>query len=358
LFNATSFKASDCLGFLRKEEVKMTTEAQKLHQEAIVIDAACPLARFGNFFEKWISGGATVIAVTADYRGELMGTTMSRLGTLFRTLQKYPDKLLYVTSVEDIYRAKQENKLGILFHFQDTLAFEKDINNIEVYYRLGVRIVQLCYNTKNFVGDGCAERTDCGLSEFGLKVIAEMNRLGIVVDCAHTGYRTSMEAIEASQKPVIVSHGNAKAVCDSFRNLRDDLIKAVAAKGGVIGITGFPPFVAEKAKSTLDDLLKHVDYIAKLVGVEHISLGIDYWEFMGGVVDNSKAKARYDELIQAGLWNPRDYPPPPYNYPQGIEMPDKLPNLTTGLLNRGYCENDIKNILGHNLIRVFKEVWG
>jgi membrane dipeptidase len=335
----------------------ISTKANKLHEEAIVIDATCPLARFDNAFEKWISGGATVIAVTADYRGEFMGATISRLGNWFKKLQAYPNKLLHVMSVEDIYRAKKENKLGIIFHFQDTLPFELDLNIIEIYYRLGVRMVQLCYNTKNFVGDGCLERTDCGLSGFGLKLIAEMNRLGIVVDCSHTGYRTTMEAIEASEKPIIVSHGNAKAVCDSFRNLEDDQIKAIAAKGGVVGITGFPPFVSKKAKPTLDDFLKHVDYVAELVGVEHISLGIDYYEFMAGIADDNTAKARYDELIQAGIWASTDYPPPPWYFPQGIEMPDMLPNLTLGLLNRGYSQNDVKNILGLNLIRIFKEVW-
>jgi membrane dipeptidase len=331
--------------------------AERLHQEAIIIDGTCPLARHGNSYEKWVAGGATVIAVTADYRGETMGATIRRLGTWFKRLEKHSDKLLLITSVEDIYRAKRENRLGMIFHFQDTLPFELDLNMISVYHRLGVRMVQLCYNTRNFVGDGCSERTDCGLSEFGLKAIAELNRLGILVDCAHTGYRTTMDAIEASQKPVIISHANARAICNSSRNLRDDQIRAVAAKGGVVGITGWPSFVAKKPKPTLDDLLDHVDYIAKLVGVEHLSLGIDYWEYMAGIGDENQAKTRYDELLEAGIWNPRDYPPPPWHFPQGIETPEKLPNLTTGLLDRGYSEDDARKILGLNLIRIFKEVW-
>jgi membrane dipeptidase len=334
------------------------SEPEELHQEAIVIDATCPLARQGNSHERWIAGGATAIVATVDQRGDFISATMRRLGAWFKRLQQHSDRLLHVTSVQDIYRAKEEKKLGIIFQFQDTLPFEQDVAILEVYHRLGVRIVQLCYNTKNFVGDGCSERTDCGLSDFGVRVIAEMNRLGITVDCAHTGYRTTMDAIEASKRPVIISHANVRAVCDSFRNLRDDQIKAVAAKGGTIGITGFPPFVAKKARSSLNDLLDHVDYIAKLVGVEFISIGMDYWEYMAGVCDDSTARARYDELVRAGLWNPRDYPPPPFYYPEGVEVPERLPNLTGGLLKRGYSREDVKAILGRNLMRVMKEVWG
>ena len=335
----------------------MLARAEELHRESIVIDATCPLARQGNSFERWISGGATAIAATVDQRGEFIGATMRKLGMWFKRLENHRDRLIHVTSAEDIYRAKREGKLGIIFQFQDSLPFEQDVQIIEVYHRLGIRMVQLCYNTKNFVGDGCSERTDSGLSDFGLRVIAEMNRLGMVVDCSHTGYRTTMDAIEASKEPIIISHANAKAVYDSFRNLRDDQIKAVAAKGGVVGVTGFPPFVSKKSRPTLDEFLDHVDYIAKLVGVEHISLGLDYWEYMAGVCDGDKARARYAELVQAGIWNPREYPPPPFYYPEGIEIPEKLPNLTAGLLRRGYSEEKIKGILGLNLIRVFREVW-
>jgi len=335
----------------------MNNRADKLHKESIFIDATCPLASVGNYFEKWIAGGATVIAATVNRPPEQMRDTMRRLGEWFSRLRLNRNKLIHITSVEDIYKAKKGNKLGILFHFQGSAPFETDLNSIEVYHRLGVRMVQLCYNVKDFVGDGCAERTDCGLSEFGVKVIGELNRLGIVVDCSHTGYRTTMDAIEVSKKPVIVSHGNARSVCDSFRNLRDDQIKAIAQKGGVVGLVGYPDFVTKKRKPTLEDLLDHADYIARLVGVEHISVGIDYFEGMAGVANDKDAKALYDQMVDAGVWNPRDYGPPPFYFPEGIEMPDKLSNLSGGLLKRGYSEEDVKKILGLNLVRVFEEVW-
>lgn len=332
------------------------SDLTELLKEAIIIDGACPLANVGNHWERWIEGRATAIAVTVA-TNDSIESTMHKIGSWFKKFRKYPNKLLHITSVEDIYRAKREKKLGIIFHFQNTLPFGTDLNMIEVYHKLGVRIVQLCYNVKNFVGDGCSERTDCGLSEFGIKVISEMNRLGIVVDLSHCGYRTSMEAIEVSKDPVIFSHSNVRAICDSPRNLTDDQIIAVASKGGTIGINGFPAFVAKKPKPTLDDLLKHVDYIAELVGTKHIAIGMDYWEGMAGISSEEDARALYDSLIESGSWNPKDYPPPPWYYPEGIEVPNKLYRLAEALLDRGYSKQDVKNILGENLIRVFKRVW-
>jgi len=342
--------------FSRKEN-EMGVDKKDFHRHAIVIDATCPLARFANYFEKWIAGGATIIAPTVCKPSELLYDTMTRIGGWFERLRLNQDKLLLVTCIDDIYRAKREGKLGILFHFQGTTPFEKNLNNIELFYRLGVRMVQLCYNVRDFVGDGCAERTDCGLSEFGIKVVEELNRLGIVVDCAHTGYRTTLDTIETSRTPVIVSHGNAKAVCDNSRNLPDDLIKAIAQNGGVVGMNGYPAFVAKKPRPTLDDLIDHVDHIAALVGIDHVSIGIDYYEGMAGVADEETAKAIYEDRIRSGVWSSRDYPPPPWHYPEGIEMPDKLANLTSALFRRGYGRKEVAKILGENLIRVFREAW-
>jgi membrane dipeptidase len=333
------------------------SNAQQLHKDSIIIDATCPLASYKNYWQNWIEGGATAIAPTVNCVPEFMSDTMRRIGVWFDTLRQNDDKLLLISNVDDIYQAKEQNKLGIIFHFQGSTSFEMDLNNFEIFHRLGVRMVQLCYNVKDFVGDGCSERTDCGISEFGLKAIAELNRLGIVVDCAHTGYKTTMEAIEASEKPVIISHGNAKAVCESDRNLTDDTITAIANKGGVIGLNGYPDFVSKKKQSSLDDLIDHADYIVKLVGIDHISVGIDYFEGQVGTASDEEAWAIYKGEVDKGIWNSKVYSPPPLLFPKGIEMPEKLGNLTAGLLNRGYSEEDVKKIMGLNLVRVFKEVW-
>lgn len=334
--------------------------AEKIHADSIVIDATCPLAVLDDYHKNYMEGGVTVVAATVGYGAADIGKldfTMKNLGNWISKFGDSSKNLLHVTSVDDIFRAKAEGKLGVIFHFQGSIPFEDDINSVELYYRLGVRMCQLCYNAKDLVGCGCAVENDTGLTEFGEQVIGEMNRLGIVVDCAHTGYKTSMDAIEASKSPVIISHGNARAVCNNRRNIEDDLIKAIVKNGGVVGFNGFPGFVADKTRPTLDDMLDHVDYMARLVGVEHICVGIDYFEYQAGVADDETAQLVYQYLLDSGAWATGEYPSPPWYYPQGMEMPEKMQNLTVGLHKRGYSEEDIKGILGLNIIRVFKEIW-
>ena len=144
-------------------------------------------------------------------------------------LRRRADELLLVTKAEDMERAKREGKLGIIFHFQGSSPVEKDLGLVEIFYRLGVRVMQLTYNVKDFVGDGCEETGNGGLSDFGKKLIREMNRVGMVVDLSHTGHRTTMEAMEVSQSPCVFSHSGCSAVFRSNRNIHDDQIKAVAA---------------------------------------------------------------------------------------------------------------------------------
>ncbi|MBU2510839.1 dipeptidase [bacterium] len=336
------------------------SRAEKIHEEAIIIDATCPLAVLDQYHDNYRAGGVTVVAATVGYGVGDIGNinfTVRNLGNWYKRFRENPDKLHFVKSVNDIFQAKKEGKLGVIFHFQGSAPFEDDINMVEVYHRLGVRMCQLCYNAKDLVGCGCAVEEDTGLTEYGAKIIGEMNRLGIVVDCAHTGYKTTMDAIEASTSPVIISHGNAKAICNNRRNLEDELIQAIARKGGVVGFNGFPGFVADKPRPTLDDMLDHVDYMAKLVGPENISVGIDYYEYQAGVVDDDTANLIYNYLLESGSWNTTDYPAPPWYYPEGLEMPEKLVNLTIGLYKRGYSEDEIKGILGLNIIRVFRKIW-
>lgn len=338
----------------------MSIDAAKLHKESIVIDATCPLMGHEDSFKYWLDGGATAACATVGLGQPEIGKTsvaVRMMGGWLKRIRQNPDKLMLVKTTDDIRQAKAQGKLGIIFHFQGSLPLEDEINTMGPFYEMGLRVLQLCYNTEDLVGCGAAVPEDKGLTEYGKAVIAEANELGIVVDCAHTGYRTTREAIDASASPVIVSHSNARAVYDNARNLPDDLIKAIALGGGVIGINGFPGFVAAGPKPTVEDLLDHADHMANLVGPEHVCLGIDYFEYQAGVVDDATAQIVYDYLIESGAWTTEEYPTPPWHYPQGIEMPDKLPNLTAELVKRGYSEQDIQGILGLNLMRIYDHIW-
>ncbi len=329
--------------------------ALRLHKEAVIFDATCPLANVGNWYELWFRGGATVIAPTIAL-DHSPAEAFSRIAVWLERMAR-DDRFMLIEHVDQFYEAKEKGRWGILFHFQNTLPFGKDLSLVWAFRKLGLRVVQLCYNVKNFVGDGCDERTDCGLSRFGVKLIKELNKAGIVVDLSHTGHRTTLEAIEVSERPPVFTHANVRAVCDTPRNLTDEQIKAVAKAGGVIGMNGYPAFVARKPEPTVQDLIKHVKYIVDLVGVDHVGLGIDYYEGMAGVASDEEAQKIYDGLVASGAWKPDTYPPPPWYYPLGMRRPEELPNFTAALVKGGFSDDDIKKVLGLNFLRVFKEVW-
>jgi membrane dipeptidase len=331
-------------------------QAQEVHRSAVVYDAVCPLLALENTLEDWIEGGATMVGPTVASDHDCVAT-MRNLAMWYDRLRRRRSQLLHVTSVADIRRAKAEHKLGILFHFQNAVPVGEDLGLVEIYYRLGVRMIQLTYNRRNLIGDGCEEPGDAGLSSFGVQLVKEMNRVGMVVDLSHTGYRTTMEAMQVSGAPVVFSHANVKALRDCNRNLRDDQIKAVAHTGGVIGLCGFPAFVSSAPRPTLDDLLAHCDYLANLVGVDHIGIGLDYFQGQAPYAPLAEAQRLYQASIGSGRWKPETYPPPPFEYPQGVETPAQLPNLTQALLARGYTPDEVRQILGENFLRVFAQVW-
>lgn len=331
-------------------------DAMLLHRDAVVIDATCPLMNKPEYIQWWIDGGVNAAAATVGGY-ESTGPTIKHLARWIRLVDSDP-RLRMVTRAADVGAAKGDGQLGIIFHLQGTYPIGDDLNMVSLYKRLGVGIVQLAYNVRNLVGDGCEERTDSGLSNFGVSLIQRLNEERIIVDCTHTGYTTTMEAIELSTAPVVFSHSNAKAVRDSPRNITDDQIRAAAATGGLIGVVGFPPFVSASPRPTLDELIDHIDYIVKLVGIDHVGLGIDYFTGQAGVVEDDTARAIYDNAVAEGLWRAESYPPPPYHYPAGIETPKSFPNLTARLLDRGYSGSNVRQILGENWLRVYTAVWG
>ncbi len=196
----------------------------------------------------------------------------------------------------------------------------------------------MCYNLKNAVGDGCQELTDSGLSRFGTQLVAEMNRIGMLVDVSHTGYRTSMEVIEASSAPVIISHANPRALCDHTRNVPDDLIKACAASGGVIGVVGFAKVLGDDPVVRPEHMVQHIEYLLDLVGPRHVGLGIDYV---------------YDQAFDMRTpWSPHYA-----GRPVGVLEPEDLPRVTEALLARGHDEPVVRGVLGENWLRVAERVW-
>jgi membrane dipeptidase len=334
----------------------MPVDPQSVHESAIVIDAVCPLLMEHRHLDLYKRGGATAVAPTVG-GSESAEAALRTLGRWIKRIRDGED-LALIRRAADIEAAKRNRRLGIILHFQGTDPIEDDLDLVDAYKGIGVGMIQLTYNVKNRVGDGCEERTDAGLSRFGLDFIKRMNEARVVVDCSHTGFRTTMDAIEASKRPAVFSHAGALSVYPSPRNITDEQIKAVAATGGLVGAVGFPPFVSASQRPSLDDFIRHIDHMVDLVGIDHVALGIDYFTGQHPIAPDAVADAVYKRLIDEGRWSAKAYTPPPYYYPAGIETPEGLPNLTRRLLERGYGVEDVKKIVGGNWVRVFREVWG
>lgn len=326
--------------------MKVTEEPDQLHTGAVVIDGTCPGDYWRENVEAWRSGGATCCVLSVGAPAAVAGTVYD-IADAYRIIRQRED-LRLATTAKDIRAAKTDGQLAVVLQFQGTEPIEYELALIEAYWRLGVRIIQLAYNRRSPVCDGSEEPNDAGLSAFGRRVVPELNRLGIVVDVSHTGVRSALEAVELSAAPVIASHSNAAAVHSSQRNLPDELIRAIASSGGTMGINGYPSFVAPDPHPTLDQFIDHMSYIADLVGCQHVALGVDYW---------NGTQAEYDALIASGTWHPDNYPPPPWPFPEGIDDPSGLPRLTARLLERGFEPDEVRGILGENLLRVYDKVW-
>jgi membrane dipeptidase len=321
--------------------------AEGLHRSAVIVDGTCPMQYWRGHFEEWIEGGATCTVVTVAFASQSAREALHEIGQTYKLLGERDD-LLLATDVADIALAKQSGRLAVVFQFQGTGPIEYDPGLLEVFWRLGVRMVQIAYNRRNPLCDGCEEDADAGLSILGRQAIAEMNRLGLLIDVTHTGQRSALEAIEASTAPCIASHCNPLAVHASPRNISDELIRAVAQSGGVIGANAFPSFVASTPRPTLDQFIDHIAYMCDLVGHRHVALGLDYF---------AAERSEYDAFVAAGLWSPETYPPPPWHYPAGIERPTDLLLLTERLIERGFSESEVRGILGENCLRVCGQVW-
>lgn len=329
---------------------------RRVHAEGIVIDAACPLVMEEPHYLDWYrEGGVTIVAPTVG-GWDTIQATMSRIGSWWRLLGKRADVSLVRTS-SDVEEVKAGGRIGVYFHLQGTDPIEGDLDLVDAYKALGVGVVQLTYNLRNRVGDGCEERTDSGLSRFGERLIGRLNDARVIVDCSHTGERTSLEAIERSSRPVILSHTNSRSVHPSARNASDALIKAIAASGGVVGIAGFPAMVANGSRPSLDAFVAHIDAVAANAGIDHVGLGIDYYWGQAGVAADETARSSYEAAVRSGRWGAA-YPPPPHHYPSGIDTPRTLWALTDRLLSRGYRADDVHKVLGRNWLRVMRNVWG
>jgi len=300
--------------------------------------------------------GITIVGPTlGDVEPEAaFHSTVNEIAKAAADVSRYPDRMMFIRNFSDIEKAKREKKLGLLINVQNSACIGRDLKNLDLFYDLGLRQIQLTFNWRNWVGDGCTERTQAGLSYFGVDMVHRMNELGMIVDVSHTGYQSTLDAIEVSSKPIVFSHTNCKALCDHPRNKTDDQIKALASKGGVMGLSCFNWFVSDRPRSTLDDLLDHFDHVAKLVGPDHIGIGSDFslagW---AGKEPDAEWEAHRKIYIERE-WKALKGRFPPYI--DEVNNPRRYRTIAEGLQKRGWKVNDLAKVLGLNFVRVYKEL--
>jgi len=326
--------------------------ALALHEAALVIDACAPILRDADHAIHWIKGGATAALATVCLFDDDRASTVANIARLARQLRARTDARL-VRDAAGIAAAKRDGKLAIVLAFQSSGGLAGDVGMVELYHQLGVKVMNLAYNKAELTADGCTEPRNAGLTEIGRRVIAEMERVGMLLDLSHTGYRSSMEAMEMATRPVAFTHSNAWALFDHPRNIRDDQIRACVATGGVVGLNGHPAFVrAGTAMPSMDDLLAQLDHLLGVAGIDHVGIGLDFSQPPG----QQMTAARYAQLLADGIFTPETLPPPPIRYPVGDAS--QLPRLTEALLRRGWRDAHVLQLLGGNFLRLFRQVWG
>ncbi len=325
--------------------------SRRLHDNAIVIDGLVISDWSRHVFEDMHRGGITAANCTCSV-WEGFRETMANIARWQGWFREHEDIILQVRNTADIERAKTLGKVGIILGWQNMSAIEDDLAFLGLFADLGVRVVQLTYNTQNLVGSGCLEGRDSGLSDFGRDVIDEMNRLGILVDLSHVGPRTTEEAIRHSKRPVAFTHCSAHALMAHPRNKTDSAFRLLAEHGGFVGITTYPPFHAPDADAGIDDALAAMEHVIAIVGEESVGIGTDFTQGQTAAwfdwLGRDKGKGRFTYR--------RDWGVAPF--PRDMGSLADFPNITEAMERRGWSATRIRRVLGGNWLRLLREVWG
>ena len=272
--------------------------------------------------------------------------TLRNIGDWLVLQRENGDLARIATTTDEIRRCVDDGVMAVVLGFQNTSPFDQDYTLVEVFHRLGVRIAQLTYNIQNYVGGACYDPEDSGLTRFGVRIVEEMNRVGMLVDLSHVGNRTALDAVAHSAKPLAITHANPTWFVDTPRNKPDEVINAVCEAGGVIGACLYPNVIGGQDTSR-DAFVEMVLRLIDQVGIDHVALGSDAtrnWD------------PGYVDVLRDGRWKPRQHATWPA-WPQWFASPEDFPSLVDALHSAGLSDQDLEKVLGGNWMTLFDKVF-
>ena len=320
-----------------------------LHEDLIVIDGLIVSNWSEDVFSDMRKGGLTAANCTCCV-WEGFSETMNNIARWNGWFREHDDLIVKARTAADIRKAKEDGRTAIILGFQNTSAFEDKLGAVQLFKEVGVGIAQLTYNTQNYAGSGCYESSDSGLSDWGRELVAEMNRVGMLIDLSHVGSRTSEETIRESSRPVAYTHCCPSALKPHPRNKSDGELRFIAEQGGMIGVTMFPAFLARGADATVEDYVAAMEHVISVAGEDSVAFGTDFTQGYGQEffdwITNDKGDAR--SLIKFS----------PMPNPKGVETIGQLPNLTAAMDRAGWPESRIGKVMGENWLRFLADAWG
>jgi membrane dipeptidase len=331
--------------------------AQSSTRSALVFDAMGEIRDvytpelLGEMLDSGINAITKTMCDPKTFEREALDAALDGIRTFDAWIAKNPRQVMKATSVADLDRAQREGRIAVFYLVQNSTPFGKDLDMVDTFYGLGLRSVQVTYNYQNWAGAGCKERTNAGLSYFGLDLVAKLNEAKMLIDCSHANMPTMADTIRASKVPVIVSHTGCMAVHRNERNTTDENLRLLAEHGGVVGIDQIRPHITTLRKGALQHYLNHIEHAIKVCGIDHVGIGSDrdhrYIDLTPEYLDELRAE-------QGANLNEDDLP----WFMEELNGPRRMETIWDGLKSRGLADGEVEKVMGSNVRRIYAETIG